>query len=128
MNKKKHIVKGIYWVWPPHTNSDHQDYYMFNRDSLFTFIYHCYCEGATSKVYSGLYYTFKWGSCHKPLIRIPEKNPQQRDPYFLESVSGTRFFWGAVAKRWKNPSKGKPRKVIFVLSSSPQWSSFPRNS
>ena len=25
---------SIYWVWPPHSNSDHQDYYMFNRESL----------------------------------------------------------------------------------------------
>ena len=25
---------GIYWVWPPHSNSDHQDYYIFSRGSL----------------------------------------------------------------------------------------------
>ena len=23
----------ICWVWPPHSNSNHQDYYMFNRES-----------------------------------------------------------------------------------------------
>ena len=32
-------------MWPPHSNSDHQDYYIFSRGSLYTFIYYCYCEG-----------------------------------------------------------------------------------
>ena len=25
--------KGIAWMWPPPSNSDHQDYYMFSRES-----------------------------------------------------------------------------------------------
>ena len=25
---------SIDWVWPPHSNSDHQEYYIFNRESL----------------------------------------------------------------------------------------------
>ena len=25
---------AVSWVWPPHSNSDHQDYYIFNRESL----------------------------------------------------------------------------------------------
>ena len=24
----------IPWIWPPHSNSDHQDYHIFNRESL----------------------------------------------------------------------------------------------
>ena len=34
---KEMLVKEdlvIFWVWPPHSNSDHQDYYIFNRESL----------------------------------------------------------------------------------------------
>ena len=27
-------VKDMAWVWPPHSNSDHQEYYIFNRESL----------------------------------------------------------------------------------------------
>ena len=27
------IIMIITWVWPPHSNSDHQDYYIFNRES-----------------------------------------------------------------------------------------------
>ena len=31
--KKQHIYIYIYWVLPPPSNSHHQDYYMFNRES-----------------------------------------------------------------------------------------------
>ena len=27
-------VLGIIWMWPPPSNSDHQDYYIFSRESL----------------------------------------------------------------------------------------------
>ena len=37
-------------VWPPPCNSDHQDYYMFSRGFLLTFTFHCYKEGAVSKI------------------------------------------------------------------------------
>ena len=37
-------------VWPPPCNSDHQDYYMFSRGFLLTFTFHCYREGAISKI------------------------------------------------------------------------------
>ena len=33
---------AIYWVWPPPSSSDHQNYYIFSRGSLQTFISHCY--------------------------------------------------------------------------------------
>ena len=36
---------------PPPSNSDHKDYYMFSRGFLLTFTFHCYREGAISKVY-----------------------------------------------------------------------------
>ena len=42
---------GIPWVLPPPSNSDHKDYYMFSRGFLLTFTFHCYREGAISKVY-----------------------------------------------------------------------------
>ena len=36
-------------IWPRPCNSDHQDYYMFRRRFLLTFIFHYYWEGATPK-------------------------------------------------------------------------------
>ena len=38
------------WVLPPPSNSDHKDYYMFSRGFLLTFTFHCYWEGAISKI------------------------------------------------------------------------------
>ena len=32
--KWKHGKSAMFWVWPPHSNSDHQDYYIFSRASL----------------------------------------------------------------------------------------------
>ena len=29
-----HELMDAIWVWPPHSNSDHQDYYIFSRGSL----------------------------------------------------------------------------------------------
>ncbi len=42
--------KGIDWNYPPPSNSDHQDYYIFNRESLSTFICDCYWVGGRPKV------------------------------------------------------------------------------
>ena len=36
-------------MWPPPSNSDQQDYYIFSRGFLSTFIYHCYWRGPHSK-------------------------------------------------------------------------------
>ena len=41
-------------VWPPPSNSD-KIHYVFNREPLWTFIYHCYWEGATPKLYIHIY-------------------------------------------------------------------------
>ena len=40
-------IKYVYshCVWPPLNNSDHQEYYMFSRESLQAFMYHCYWKG-----------------------------------------------------------------------------------
>ncbi len=46
------MSRGICLIWPPACNSDHQDYYMFSRGFLLTFIYHCYWKGGQPKVYS----------------------------------------------------------------------------
>ena len=27
-------IRVITWIWPPHSKSHHQDYYMFSRESL----------------------------------------------------------------------------------------------
>ena len=48
------------WVWPLPSNSDHQDYSIFSRGSLYTFICHCYWEGATPKVYHYRARTFQF--------------------------------------------------------------------
>ena len=51
MFKKKNsttiYIKYVYshCVWPPLNNSDHQEYYMFSRESLQAFMYHCYWKG-----------------------------------------------------------------------------------
>ena len=42
----------IYLIWPPPCNSDHQDYDMFSRGFLLTLTFHCYREGAISKLYN----------------------------------------------------------------------------
>ena len=42
---------AISLIWPPPCNSDHQGYYMFSRGFLLTFTFHCYREGAISKLY-----------------------------------------------------------------------------
>ena len=39
------ILPGIPWNYPPPSNSHHQDYYIFSRESLQTFICHCYWVG-----------------------------------------------------------------------------------
>ena len=41
-------------VWPPPSNSD-KIHYAFSREPLWTFIYHCYWEGATPKLYTYIY-------------------------------------------------------------------------
>ena len=51
LNITIHKNESISWAWPPHSNSDQQDYYIFNRESLSSFIYHCYCGGAISNPY-----------------------------------------------------------------------------
>ena len=40
-------IKYVYshCVWPPLNNSDHQEYYMFSRESLQAFMHHCYWKG-----------------------------------------------------------------------------------
>ncbi len=40
----------IVLIWPPPCNSDHQDLYVISRGFLLTFMYHCYREGAISKI------------------------------------------------------------------------------
>ena len=52
-NQKNIQVKqysGVILVWPPPCNSDHQDHYIFSREILLTFTFHCYREGAISQV------------------------------------------------------------------------------
>ena len=41
----------IYLGCGPQDSSDHQDYYIFRRGSLYTFISHCYWEEATPNIY-----------------------------------------------------------------------------
>ena len=57
------------FVWPPPCNSDHQDHYMFSTGFLLTFTFHCYREGAISKVHLfGTYGKQKrnWTAEHEP--------------------------------------------------------------
>ena len=30
-NFQEEKIDMIYWMWPPHSNSDHQDFYIFSR-------------------------------------------------------------------------------------------------
>ena len=46
-------------MWHPPSNSDHQDYYIFSRGFLSTFICHCYWEGATP---NGYIFGTEWNS------------------------------------------------------------------
>ena len=75
----------IYWVWPLRSNSDHQVYYIFNRESpKKTFIYHCYWEGvwATPSWYkkniSDQFRPAGWSRLRCSLLwgNLPPKSPQ----------------------------------------------------
>ena len=44
-----------YWVVPLPNTSDHQDCYIFNRESLSTFVCHCYWEGGKPNTYMCVY-------------------------------------------------------------------------
>ena len=41
----------ISWIYPPPSNNHHQDYYIFSRESLKTFMSLCYWVGGRSNIY-----------------------------------------------------------------------------
>ena len=43
----------ISWIYRPPSNSHHQDYSIFSRESLKTFICDCYWVGGRSNIYGG---------------------------------------------------------------------------
>lgn len=50
-------------LWPPLSNSDHQEYYMFSRESLQAFMHHCYWEGPHPIYTRGVLPFFFWKNC-----------------------------------------------------------------
>ena len=48
--KKQFKVSHIPWVVPLPSNRNHQDYYIFSRGFLKTFICHCYWEGGQPNI------------------------------------------------------------------------------
>ena len=66
----------IPWVLPPPSNSDHKDYYMFSRGFLLTFTFHCYREGAISKLYLFLV-RMKHLIVRPTSVNLPAKIPKE---------------------------------------------------
>ena len=52
LSKNLHIYIYIYWVVPLPSNSDHQDYYIFSRESLSKNLHMCHGQGC--RVFLGM--------------------------------------------------------------------------
>ena len=102
----------ISWVVPLPSNSDHQDYYMFSRESLYINLhfFHCYREGAISKPYQNFHpqkqhknppVVVAFFSDVGPIleIRFPLSPPHPRQKKPTNSKNGHQQIWHKKIKK-----------------------------
>ena len=81
----------IYRIYPPHSNSSNQDYYIFSRESLQTFICHCYWVGVDPRyTHLLLLLSQRWHFLVCPFFLSPHS--------FYADIQGPVRMWGMCTR------------------------------